>query len=349
MPSTVPNRSKIDQPWPSEDVEAVECCPYCNSRDRTLAHRNVQDWSFYSAPGKWTYWSCTQCDSLYLDPRPTPETLGRAYGAYYTHQGPEKESLVQRLTNRLRNECWSHWLQADLRPRLHIPAILRWLLFPLKARLVEPFELAELVKLQPGKLVDVGCGNGRLLSLVKDLGWDALGVEVDPAAARVARARGLNVIEGSYRRVAEFSHTLDCIICSHVLEHVHDPLDMLAELATALKPGGTLLIASPNATSVMRRHFGDDWRGLEAPRHLSIPSMRQLEHYLRNVGFRVRQRKLTGLWTAAESARIQRRGVAITRSDKVVQKSLSASTVVLREEECDFIQFVCVKERLHAD
>ena len=138
----------------------------------------MQDWSFYSAPGKWTYWSCTQCDSLYLDPRPTPETLGRAYGAYYTHQVPEKESLVQGLTSRLQHECWSHWLQTDLRPRLHIPAILRWLLLPMKARLVEPFELAELVKLRPGKLVDVGCGNGRLLSLAKDLGWDALGLEL---------------------------------------------------------------------------------------------------------------------------------------------------------------------------
>jgi 2-polyprenyl-3-methyl-5-hydroxy-6-metoxy-1,4-benzoquinol methylase len=227
---------------------------------------------------------------------------------------------------------------------LHIPRSLGWLLSPLKARLVEPFEIAEVVALPKGKLMDVGCGNGRMLSLGRKLGWQAMGLEVDPSAARTARAQGLDVLEGSYTRLAEFRQQFDCIICSHVLEHVHDPQDMLIKLAEALKPGGTLLLSLPNATSLLRRHFGDDWRGLEAPRHLSIPSMSQLEANLREMGFSVRQRQLTRLWTAAESSRIQRRGTRLNTHDKAVAKRLTADTVVSSDQEHDFVQFVCVRD-----
>src|SRR6266850_7451182 len=98
----------IDQPWPEEGLEAIDRCPYCRSSARTVAHSNVQDWSFYSAAGKWTYWACEQCGSLYLSPRPTPDTLGRAYGTYYTHRAAGQASLIEKGKERLANEFWSH-------------------------------------------------------------------------------------------------------------------------------------------------------------------------------------------------------------------------------------------------
>jgi len=335
--------TRIDQPWPDEGLEQVKCCPYCNSSERMLAHRDVQDWSFYLAPGKWTYWSCNQCNSLYLSPRPTREALAQAYGSYYTHRVTHRDSLALRVRERLRNECWSHWHRTDLRPRLHIPSELSWLLGTLKSRLLEPFELAELVKLPAGKLMDVGCGNGYTLNLAKRLGWQTMGLEVDPSAVRVACAQGLDVQEGSYARLANFRQAFDCIVCSHVLEHVHDPQDMLHKLGEALKPGGTLLLSLPNATSLVRSHFGDNWRGLEAPRHLSIPSMSQLKANLHEIGFSVRQRQLNRLWTAAESSRIQRRGIRINAHDKAVAKMLAANAVLSSDQQRDFVQFICVR------
>jgi SAM-dependent methyltransferase len=191
--------------------------------------------------------------------------------------------------------------------------------------------------------MDVGCGNGYTLSLAKRLGWQTVGLEVDTAAVRAARAQGLDVEEGSYVWLADFRQVFDCIICSHVLEHVHDPQDMLHRIAEALKPGGTLLLSLPNATSLVRSHFGDDWRGLEAPRHLSIPSMCQLEANLREIGFSVRQRQINGLWTAAESSRIQRRGTRINAHDRVVAKTLTANAVLSSDQEHDFVQFVCIR------
>jgi 2-polyprenyl-3-methyl-5-hydroxy-6-metoxy-1,4-benzoquinol methylase len=336
-----PIRSRIDQPWPEEDLEQIECCPYCDATERALAHSDVQDWSFYCAPGKWTYWNCTQCKSLYLSPRPTVTTVSRAYATYYTHvvQG---ESVLHRVKERLKNECWSHWLEIDLRPRLQLPRALGWLLGPLKSRWVEPFEIAELVRLPKGRLMDVGCGNGHMISVARRLGWHAVGLEIDPIAARVARAQGLDVLEGPYELLAAFTQEFDCIICSHVLEHVHDPKNLLGKLANALKPGGTLLLSLPNATSLVRHHFGDDWRGLEAPRHLTIPSISQLRANLHDLGFRARQREVTRLWTAAESARIRRRGTHVKAEDRAVERTLSVGNVPSSEQEYDFVEFVCV-------
>lgn len=335
--------SRIDEPWPVEGLEPVDQCPYCHSKERSEAHRDVQDWSFYAAPGKWTYWACTQCCSLYLSPRPTVETLALAYATYYTHQGPGESSLIQRAKWCLENEFWSHSLRTDLRPRLHLPSWLRWLLIPLRSRLVEPFQLTELAKRPTGRLVDVGCGSGDLLVVARQLGWQAVGLEVDPAAVRAARARGLEVLEGSYECLSSFGTELDCIICSHVLEHVHRPLDLLLKIAESLKPGGVLLLSLPNATSLLRSHFGNDWRGLEAPRHLTIPSMRQLAATLCRMGFSVEQRPLTRLWTAAQSLRIRRRGVRLRSQDRAAARKLSIDVVPSSTEMFDFVEFVCTK------
>jgi 2-polyprenyl-3-methyl-5-hydroxy-6-metoxy-1,4-benzoquinol methylase len=209
---------------------------------------------------------------------------------------------------------------------------------------VEPFELAELHRLPRGRLIDVGCGNGLLLRLAQQLGWRATGLEIDPAAVKVAQSRGLDVLEGSYERLEEFHGSLDAIICSHVLEHVHDPQDMLLRLAGALKSGGTLLLSLPNATSLLREKFGNDWRGLEAPRHLTIPSMRQLQAHLQQLGFTARQREFTLPWTAAESSRIRRRDTRLTTEDRSVQQSLTRSRVFSNIQQYDFIELICIKD-----
>lgn len=334
---------KIDQLWPEDGIEQVEHCPYCGSNERKLAYKEVQDWSFYCAPGKWTYWDCKQCSAIYLNPRPTETTVGQAYGAYYTHSIANSKSILQMFKERIKNECWSHWLNVDLSPRLYIPKGLVWLLDLLKSRLIEPFGLRELASLPKKRLMDVGCGNGTMLSLATKLGWQAMGLEIDPAAVRASRTQGLNVLEGTYERLAEYSQAFDCIVCSHVLEHVHNPQDMLIKLKEALKPGGTLLLSLPNATSALRYHFGENWRGLEAPRHLSIPSMHQLKAHLEGMGFSVKERQLNVFPTAVESLRIQRRAAIVNASDKAAEKMLIADQVLVTDQQYDFIQFVCLK------
>ncbi len=286
-----------------------------------------------------------QCSSLYLSPRPTPATIAQAYRMYYTHRtdGRRFASAVEWVKEVMCNEYWSHELGANLQPRLHLPPAVRGLLRPLKSRLVEPFETAELLRLPSGRLMDVGCGNGRMLNIARKLGWAVMGLDSDPGAVRSARERGLDVLPGSYARLADFPQQFDCVICSHVLEHVHEPQDLLTHLFETLKPGGSLLLSSPNATSPMRYHFGVNWRGLEAPRHLSIASVSQLEALLKDCGFTVKHHELRRFCTAAESSRIQRRGARVTRSDRSVERRLTASAAPSPEQGYDFAQLVCLR------
>lgn len=337
-----PGTSIIDSCWPAEALEVVDYCPYCVSQHRRVAHENVQDWSFYCAPGKWTYWSCDSCGSLYLSPRPTPETIGLAYKSYYTH-GDSNAPLRHRIRDRLKNEYWSVALQGDFRPRLHLPRPLQWVIRPLKSHLTDPFALKELAGLPKGRVMDVGCGDGSMLEMARGLGWQAVGLEVDDAAVQVARSRGLEVAQGSFLRLSEYPGEFDCIVCSHVLEHVHEPRTLLLNLYIALKVGGVLLLSSPNAGSQVRRHFGNDWRGLEAPRHLSIPSLRQIEKMLSGMGFSVRQVLDRPVATGVESARIRRRGLRISSIDTAAARSLAADLAMPSGEQYDFLELVCVK------
>lgn len=337
------NSQKIDQAWPSDELESVDACPYCAATDRTLAYKDVQDWSFYGAAGKWSYWRCRSCEALYLNPRPTEISIEKAYNTYYTHNS-EGTSQLQNLKVRLKNECFFHWINTDLQPRFHLPRACSFLFHPLKFFIYQPVELKHLMKQPKGKLLDVGCGSGNSLLSAKQLGWDVTGLEIDPKAVKAARQQGLNVIEGDFRQLKQLEKQFDCIICSHVLEHVHFPLELLEMLTQALRPQGVLLISMPNAKSHVLEEFGADWRGLEAPRHLGIPSLQKLTELLKNLGFAdIHQTNAYNL-TVVESIRIRNRQLVSTFKNMLFAKikiAISGSNTYMHS---DFIQLSAKKK-----
>ena len=332
------DKAMIDEDWPNSELEDVNACPYCGSKERALAYNDVHDWSFYSAPGKWSFWDCKNCEALYLNPRPTEATIGKAYAKYYTHN-ENADSFLQQVKVRLKNECFSQWLGTPIYPRLNLPKSLNFLLKPFKRMINMPYELRALVSHPTkGQLLDLGCGSGNKLKIAIQLGWDVTGLEIDPNAVRAAREQGLNVIEGGYRELAQFSDCFDCVICSHVLEHVHQPLELLDLLARVLKPGGLLLISLPNAKSHVRECFGPNWRGLEAPRHIAIPALRQMVALIQARGFvQVDQLDVYGA-TEIESHRIGQRKLSASMKDFVILKLNQMLSKPLVGKNSDFIQ-----------
>ncbi len=77
------------------------------------------------------------------------------------------------------------------------------------------------------------------------------------------------------------------VILSHVLEHAHDPLAVLADARQALGPHGQLTVTVPNIGSMAYRWFGPGWVGLDLPRHLTHFSPATLRRMLERAGFRV--------------------------------------------------------------
>jgi 2-polyprenyl-3-methyl-5-hydroxy-6-metoxy-1,4-benzoquinol methylase len=261
-------------------LEAVSYCPICGSARKARVDDDVRDWYYRSSAQSWNYWECGDCKSLYLDPRPSADHIGKAYANYYTH-GARAQNVRDMLKERIRHECYSHWLNIDITPRLHIPRLFGAAIDPLKAKLQIPFSLDLISRLPQGKILDVGCGSGKILAMAKQLGWEATGVEFDLEAVAKARTEGLVILEGDYRILQNDDRQYDLVICSHVIEHVDDPMLLLDLLADAVTDGGALALAFPNAQSLLRKHYKGHWRGYEAPRHLSIPSADKIESVLK--------------------------------------------------------------------
>lgn len=208
---------------------------------------------------------------------------------------------------------------------------------------VPSFILQELNQLPKGRVIDVGCGEGLFLDAAKQLGWKTLGIELDPEAVKVVRASGHEVIHGTYEACAAFDNEIDCIICSHVLEHVHDPKFLLFIVSRALKLGGTALISLPNAGSIVRYAMQENWRGIEAPRHLAIPKLDGLLKTARALGFEKEAFFVSKLETLDASLNIaQHRGadIAVLRQKMA---SMRDETSPVSEADSDFINLVLKK------
>lgn len=289
--------------WPDSELEFLKCCPVCGSCERELLHAGLRDLVFGVAPGAWTLHRCLGCQSAYLDPRPTPASMGRAYTNYYTHQAND-HPIVRRIgalrtflhdaLNGYRNYVYGLNRQPSL-------SLGRWLvpvLPSLKAAVdAECRHLAQ--PTSDGLLLDVGCGNGGFLYIAREMGWQVHGLDMDPKAVEAARLRGLNVQCGSIELLSHEVQKYDVITLSHVIEHVHEPLDLLSQLYRLLKPGGVLWIETPNLESLGYSFYKSNWRGLEPPRHLVIFNSISLINALSNAGFISIKQRWRGLTAIA--------------------------------------------------
>ena len=240
------------------DFEKVERCPMCGDAVLERYVCKVQDWSFQSDKADWSFDRCSSCNSIFLNPRPTMDRIPLYYQNYYTHSAPERpmgiaKSLMTLIKSRLKasNSATSLLLKGlGLIPRSIIDDV------PLIGNV---------------DVLDVGCGNGVMLDNLPR-SWSKTGIEIDPAAAAVAEVKGINVIRGSFEVLKNHGKQYDLILCSHVIEHIYNPTSLLRLCIDALKPNGFLWLQWPNPEADGLRRFGRYWRGLEAPRHICLPS-----------------------------------------------------------------------------
>ena len=125
--------------------------------------------------------------------------------------------------------------------------------------------------IEPGMLVDIGCGDGSFLLEARQAGWTVLGTEVHDRIP----SPGLE-IWGSLDELKARA-PFGCVTLWHSLEHLRNPIQALAELAAMLTPGGTFVVAVPDSRGWQARLFGRHWLHLDVPRHLyhfSLPSLK---------------------------------------------------------------------------
>lgn len=271
---------------------AKPACDLCGSPG-TLVRDGVPD-PDGMIPGAWSFRQCgnPQCGVYWLDPAPIEDELWKAYTRYHTHTrqssgklGKNVLSVVNRLLKLLLLPLWSvNGMRRDM----------------------NRLRFMTLEKDRPGKLLDVGCGAGRFLRRMQKRGWEAEGVEFDPQAAQKVAARyGIRVHVGDLRTAALPDASYDVVTMNQVVEHLYDPRATLAECLRILKPGGKLVMTTPNVNSAGAVEFGPYWRGWEPPRHLHLFSVEALKRLTHECGFEIMDARSYS-WDAAGMYRVSK-------------------------------------------
>ena len=150
-------------------------------------------------------------------------------------------------------------------------------------------QLARIKRFKPdGALLDVGCNIGMFMKAARDGGFAVTGVELNAGCAAYGRENFvLDIRSASLEGAAFPAGTSDVVTLFDVLEHVPDPRALLSGVRRTLKPGGLLVVQSPNLDSFMARLMKENWNWLTPPDHLYHFTPGALVRLLENGGFRV--------------------------------------------------------------
>lgn len=202
-----------------------------------------EDFEYRTSPDTFLAVQCRRCGLVYLDKRPADSEFARIYpDDYHAFDfSPERFGLVYRV-----------------RRRLEARRLLR----------------AATGLAKDARILDVGCGDGFHLGLLRDFGrpgWHLEGVDADARAVMRARDNGLAVHEGTVESADLAGSTFDFVLLIQTIEHVADPQAVLRRVGELLRPGGRLLVVtdntgSPDFTLFRRRH----WGGYHFPRHWNL-------------------------------------------------------------------------------
>jgi 2-polyprenyl-3-methyl-5-hydroxy-6-metoxy-1,4-benzoquinol methylase len=199
---------------------------------------------------------CAACTLVFVWPQPTAEELDALYSGGSYHAAVDEAERHRHFARRLRQI-------EHLAPRR-------------------------------GRILDVGCSKGFLLDVARAEGWDAVGIELNRNAVEEARARGLDVRQGEFDDRAFDEASFDVVTLFDLLEHARDPRGALAACRRVLRPGGLLVVTTPDIGGLVPRvTYGlfagtlGAWDHPTPPGHLIQFSRRTLRQLLENTGFEI--------------------------------------------------------------
>lgn len=222
-----------NSPFRGTPLKAVSCDLCGSGKDRTFL--SLPDMIQRPSGHVFRLARCTSCDLIYLNPRPYDWDIASYYPASY--EPFARKSISARARN------WLH--RRTVRELAH--------------------QLGS-----PNRVLDVGCGSGELLQQISQAGnAQTIGVEPSQRAAKIGRdTYGLDIRVGTLEQMAFADESFDTVLLSHVLEHLPSPRRTIGEIERILKPGGSVIIWTPNARSLAARFLGRYWMGWDVPRHL---------------------------------------------------------------------------------
>jgi SAM-dependent methyltransferase len=219
-----------------------------------------EDFEYRTSADTFLAMRCRRCGLIYLNPRPAAEEMPRIYPEDY-HSfdfSPQQFGLVYRVRRRLEARRLLAWCAG-------LPA--------------------------GARLIDVGCGDGFHLGLLREFGqpgWRLEGVDVDDRAARAAARSGARVHHGTLAALPLPQAAYDFAFLIQTVEHVDDPPGLLSAVRALLRPGGRVGVVTDNADSPDFKIFrGRHWGGYHFPRHWNLFNRDTLGRLARKAGLEV--------------------------------------------------------------
>lgn len=219
----------------------------------------------FGSPGEYCIAKCLNCGLLQTIPVPDAEQLKQLYETYYNFGGEKGTSYTKSREVFFSSFLYRFWMALD-------------------------GDISFYSRKGGGRLLDIGCNEGRGLAIYQRNGFDTEGLELNEKAAQNARKAGFSV---HTQTLEEFQpeEPFDIVVLSNVLEHAPDPKEMLENVSRVLKPGGQIWISCPNSQSWLRKLFGRSWINWHVPFHLFHFSGKTLSQLLQRSGFKIRELK----------------------------------------------------------
>lgn len=230
-------------------------CIICGSQEVQFLVRTRD--RHYGIPNEFDVVVCQGCGLRQLDPLPSESELLSFYGPdYYAFVPPSRAPWWKSIARRI------------LRSRIptHNPS----------------FAI-------PGDFLDIGCGAGDYLLIMRDRGWRVCGAEPVQAGVKAGREAGFDIRHGSLLEAGFEDASFDYVRSNHSFEHIVNPLEILHEIRRILRPDGKLFLGIPNADSLPARIFGRYWWYMGVPLHPFTYSPSTLTSLVTKAGLRVEQ------------------------------------------------------------
>lgn len=242
------------------DIQALSSrCPICNAQTRIYIDGLYDD--RYGYPGRFSLRRCDRCGHRYVPASFSSGQLGQLYTQYY----PRGSFSAEAFAPEVEKVGFKSWLAGDR------ASAFRWV--PRNVR-----------------VLDIGCGIGATLAYHKNRGCEAVGVEVDENVQIISDRYGLDIHVGVFNADDFATASFDYVTLDQVAEHVTNPHELFAGIAKVLKPGGIVIVTTPNASSLGAWLFGRRWLNWHVPYHLQFYTGVSIRKLAQQAGLQVIRR-----------------------------------------------------------